>query len=255
MYSSCPLVRSHTENPCELCQAKFQARQNPSLPLERFRYSKCKCFRPITDYPLRDDDYRASTCRACHERDSDTYRERKGEPVSKEGRARRFRQAQRVIERALRARIRGERLKGHWRKAREQWERGELIEGWVTRAEIKSFEEGVYRKGPYRQWVGYTDPREEGEGSTGVVESDTGTSGAWERESDGWEEVTREGEGSEGWEESLTDGGDGWGGFPGEGEEGRDGEKVTDREESWEGFTGKEESSTDPQAQYCSSCN
>ena len=87
MYSSCPLAHLHTiKSPCKLCQAQHQARQNPSLPLERFRCSMCKCFRSITDYPLRDD-YRAFTCRMCRERDRDSYRKQKGEPVSQARRA------------------------------------------------------------------------------------------------------------------------------------------------------------------------
>ena len=37
-----------------------------------------------------------------------------------------------------------------------------LIEGmYFSRAQIKSFRKGEkYYKGPYRQWVGYIDPRE-----------------------------------------------------------------------------------------------
>jgi hypothetical protein len=230
MYSTCPLARLHAERPCKLCQAQLQARQNPSLSLERFRCSKCKRFRPITDYPLRDDDFRASTCRTCHEKDRDSYRERKGEPVSKEGRVRRFAQAQRVVERALRARIREERIKRNWLEARERWERGELA------GVNDSFEEGVYRKGPYRQWVGYTDPREEGwEGVTGAGE-------AWEGESNG------EGEESEG-EGSLADGQDGWGEFLGE----REGSAGS--QEGRESSTGVVEEENSPQEQFCSSCN
>jgi hypothetical protein len=122
MDSSCPLARLHTGSPCKLCQARYKARQNPSLPLERFRCSACKCFRPITDYPLRDDNFRASTCRTCHERDRDSYRERKGEPVSKEGRARRFARAQRVVERALKKRIRREEARERALKVKERGE-------------------------------------------------------------------------------------------------------------------------------------
>jgi hypothetical protein len=74
---------------CISCERYKQAR-NPSLPLERFHCSKCKQFRPITDYPLRDDNFRASYYYICHARRRDQYREEKGEPVSQEGRVRRL---------------------------------------------------------------------------------------------------------------------------------------------------------------------
>jgi hypothetical protein len=166
MYSSCPLAHLHTiESPCKLCQAKHKARQNPSLPLKRFRCSKCKCFRPITDYPLQDDNYRAFTCRICHERDRDSYRKRKGE-LTKERQAWRFTRAQRVVEKALHARIRGEKTKKWWLEAQKRWEQGDR--GFVQ-WQIESFQKGEeYCKGPYQQWVGYTDPRE---GSIGISEA------------------------------------------------------------------------------------
>jgi hypothetical protein len=171
----CPLCRARRftlDTACQSCQRHDKARHTPSFPLERFRCSKCKSFRPITDYPLDQSNFRAATCSICHTRRRDEYCEGKGEPVSKEGRARRFRRAQRVVEKALRGRIREEKLKGHWLKARERWEQGESYYK-------EAFKEGVYREGPYRQWVGYTDPRES---STGVGES---LRESWEGSTDG----------------------------------------------------------------------
>jgi len=111
----------------------------------------------------------------------------------------------------------------------------------------EGFEEGVYRKGPYRQWVGYTDPRES---STGVGE------GLREGPVEGLQ-----GEGNtdreENWEGSTDGGGsfigpqESWEG-PREGEslaEGLQGEEREgiDRKESWEGLTDEEGSSTGSQ--------
>jgi hypothetical protein len=219
----CPLCRARRftlDAPCQSCQRHEKARQNPSFPLERFRCSKCKSFRPITDYPLdRQSNFRAATCSVCHARRRDEYCEGKGEPVSKEGRARRFRRAQRVVEKALQGRIREERLKGHWLKARERWVQGESYYR-------KGFEEGVYREGPYRQWAGYTDPR----GSTGVGESlREGSQGE-----ESWEGLTDE-------EGSSTGLQDGWGGFPGENGAW---EGSTGGSEAWEGPREEREGST-----------
>lgn len=91
----CPIydTRQFTlDPPCPDYERREKAR-DASFPLERFKYSKCKCLRPITDYPLDSRDFRAATCSACHARRRDEYLEQKGEPVSKEGRARRFRRA------------------------------------------------------------------------------------------------------------------------------------------------------------------
>ena len=221
----CPLCRARRftlDTPCQSCQRHEKARQNPSFPLERFRCSKCKSFRLITNYPLdQQSNFRAATCSVCHTRRRDEYREGKGEPVSKEGRARRFRRAQRVVEKALQGRIREEKLKGHWLKARERWEQGELTEGWgATRRQIESWRKGgEYCEGPYRQWVGYTVPRESlREGSQGE---------------EGWEGLTDE-------EGSSTGLQDGWGGFPGENEAR---ESSMGRSEAWEGLREERESS------------
>jgi hypothetical protein len=63
---------------------------------------------------------------------------------------RQLQQARRVVEKALRARIRGEKRKEWWLKAREQWKNGYTFR--FTRGEIKSFKKGrEYCEGPYRQ--------------------------------------------------------------------------------------------------------
>ncbi|KAH8770489.1 hypothetical protein F5882DRAFT_411518, partial [Hyaloscypha sp. PMI_1271] len=133
----CPLCRARRftlDTPCQSCQRHEKARYTPSFPLERFR---------------------SATCSVCHTRRRDEYYKGKGEPVSKEERARRFRRAQRVVEKALLGRIREEKLKGHWFKARERWEQG-----------------GLYYKEGFEEGVGYTNPREGIQGSsTGVRES------------------------------------------------------------------------------------
>ncbi|PVH67993.1 hypothetical protein DL98DRAFT_523024 [Cadophora sp. DSE1049] len=49
------------------------------LPANRLRCSGCKSYRKVTDYPLRDDGYRLSTCRTCQNRKREQYREKKGE--------------------------------------------------------------------------------------------------------------------------------------------------------------------------------
>ncbi|KAH8775016.1 hypothetical protein F5882DRAFT_164682 [Hyaloscypha sp. PMI_1271] len=231
----CPLCRARRftlDVPCQSCQRHEEARHTPSFPLERFRCSKCKSFRPITDYPLDQSNFRAATCSVCHARRRDEYCEGKGEPVSKEGRVRRFRRAQRVVEKALQGRIREEKLKGHWLKARERWERGELTEGWgATREQIESWRKGgEYCEGPYRQWVGYTDPRES---STGVGEGlREGSQGE-----ESWEGLTDE-------EGSSTGLQDGWGGFPGENEAR---ESSIGGSDAWEGSTGENEAREGPQ--------
>jgi len=98
-------------------------------------YSIYKRIRPVTDFPLDRNYNRALTYVACHARRRDSYREEKGELISREGRTRRFTRARRVVEKALRARIREEKRKERWLEAREQWVRGELREGWgITRA-------------------------------------------------------------------------------------------------------------------------
>jgi hypothetical protein len=173
--------------------------------------------------------------------------------------------------------MREEKLKGLWLKARQRWEQGELTEGWgVTREQIESWQKGEeYCEGPYRQWVGYTYPRES---STGVGES---LREGFIEGRESFRESSR-GEGSQGEEswEGLTDEEgsstglqDGWGGFPGENEAR---ESSIGRSEAWEGPQEERESSAGaseawegpqesqetwessivpPQEQYCSSCN
>ena len=100
-----------------------------------------------------------ASCTICLARLRDSYRERKGESVSKEGRARQLTHAKRVVERALRARIQVERRKELWLEARKQWEQGD---GGYIQRDIRSFRKREeYCEGPCRQWVGYTEPREE----------------------------------------------------------------------------------------------
>jgi hypothetical protein len=129
--------------------------------------------------------------------------------------------------------MREEKLKGHWLKARQRWEQGELTEGWgVTREQIKSWQKGEeYCEGPYRQWVGYTYPRES---STGVGESlREGFIEGRESFRESWEGLTDE-------EGSSTGLQDGCGGFPGENEAR---ESSIGRSEAWEGPQEERESS------------
>jgi hypothetical protein len=100
-----------------------------------------------------------ASCTICLARLRDSYRERKGETVSKDGQAQRLMRARRVIEKALKARIQGEKRKELWLEARKQWEQGD---GGFRQRDIESFRKGEeYCEGPYRQWIGYTEPREE----------------------------------------------------------------------------------------------
>jgi hypothetical protein len=138
--------------------------------------------------------------------------------------------AQWVVEKALQVRIREEKLKKGWLNARERWIQGELTKGWgIMREYIESFQKGEeYREGPYRQWVGYTDPRET---STGVGESLQGEERGNTGREESWEGLTDE-------EGSSTGLQDGWGGFPGENEvwEGpREGGSFASASEAWEG--------------------
>jgi hypothetical protein len=80
----------------------------------------------MSDFPLDRTSLRAFTCSACHVRRRDSYREQKGEPVSKDGRARQFVRARRVVEKALRVRIRKEEARERAVKVQERkewWER------------------------------------------------------------------------------------------------------------------------------------
>jgi hypothetical protein len=175
------------------------------------------------DYPSRDDDFRAATCSTCHTRRRDEYLEQKGEPVSQARRARQLTKARQVVKKALQARIQGEKRKEQWLDTRKRWEQGEFIQ--ATQGDIMSFQKGPeYYEGPYRQWVGYSDPWEVSISASDAWDGLQGESEAREglqRGSEGWSSLQREREDSmgesEAWEgstdggESFTDRQDGWG--------------------------------------------
>ena len=83
-----------------ICQRCEERERIPWADQTRDRCSTCKRIRPVADFPLHRNG-RTSSCAACLTRLRDVYRERKGEPVSKERRVRRFKQAQRVVEKDL----------------------------------------------------------------------------------------------------------------------------------------------------------
>ena len=83
-----------------ICQRCKERERIPWADQTRDRCSTCKRIRPVADFPLHRNG-RTSSCAACLTRLRDVYRERKGEPVSKERRVRRFKQAQRVVEKDL----------------------------------------------------------------------------------------------------------------------------------------------------------
>ena len=133
----CPICNTRRftlDPPCPGCERREKAR-DPSFPLERFKCFKCKCFKPIADYPLDSRDFRAATCSACHARRRDEYREQKGEVIP-ERRAWRFKRAQQVVEKALRERIRVEKRQKQWLEKQERWRVGE---GGFRQYEIESF--------------------------------------------------------------------------------------------------------------------
>ncbi|KAH8775822.1 hypothetical protein BGZ57DRAFT_1004729 [Hyaloscypha finlandica] len=242
---ACHARRFTLDTPCPRCKRSEEAR-NPSLPLERFRCSKCKCFRPITDYPLDSRDFRAATCSACHTRRRDSYREQRGMPVSQEGRVRRFKRAQRVVEKALRTRIRREEVRERAVKAQEReewWERtgqelwreaiqkGEdpRIQGWEEAARAREgLREGESSTGVGKGWEGLREGREGFAGGSEAWEGLREEEESWEGAMDGEEGSASESEAWKGPQES--------------------GDKNINREESLRGSTG-------PQEQYCSSCN
>ena len=73
----------------------------------------------------------------------------KGKLVSKEGRARRFARAQRIVKKALRVRLREEKRKQWWLERKRLWEQEEDVE--VSRGDVEGCKGGEYREGPYRQ--------------------------------------------------------------------------------------------------------
>lgn len=237
----------------------------------------------MTDFSYDRNNIRTLSCSACLARLRDSYREQKGEPVSKEGRARRFKRAQRVVERALRARLQTERIRKTYREAKREWEEGapdgRFIRGDLQRFLLKDeFWYGSLSDEDFEAlreaWKGV--PREEG--PPGLEEIRTALyrkreyKGAMERHKNPyrqWEGYIDPREGSEAWEGPQ----DGWGGFPGESkawESLREGwGKDTDRERGIRASIGVGESSTGPQEsressiapvnglqdQFCSSCN
>jgi len=88
--------------------------------------STCKRIRPVCDFPLDRNNNRTLSCAPCLIRLRDVYREQRGE-LTKEGRACRLAQTRQVIEKALKARIQGEKRKELWLEARKQWEQNEPI--------------------------------------------------------------------------------------------------------------------------------
>ncbi|KAH9220759.1 hypothetical protein DL95DRAFT_382678 [Leptodontidium sp. 2 PMI_412] len=116
------------------------------------RCSTCKQYRSADDFSGR------KTCASCRSRLRDVYRERKGEPV--ENPARRLKQTWKRVEEALQSRLAHEKKKAQWLEGRELWLRGKR--DIFTTSELASFPKGpIYLFGPYRQWVGYSEPREE----------------------------------------------------------------------------------------------
>ncbi|KAH9203999.1 hypothetical protein DL95DRAFT_398858 [Leptodontidium sp. 2 PMI_412] len=99
---------------------------------------------------------------------------KKGKPVSNEGRVRQFARAQRVIEEAMRNRLRLEKQKASWLEGRERWLQ---VDRWFGNWQLATFEKGPeYLDGPYRQWEGYMEPRERSCGYVG-----------WEVPEGGWD--------------------------------------------------------------------
>jgi hypothetical protein len=179
-YTECPTcqrprITLNLNTPCQQCLARQDVRRHiPSLPLERFRCSKCKCFRPIQDYPLKDG-FRTLSYRACHVQRRDQYREQKGEEISQEGRARRFTRAQRVVEKALKAQLRKEQALDQ--RERQQREQGQKFpepqavqEYWQREQESRKrrerYQEG--RDGPQSIQEGRERPQGTQEGREGL---------------------------------------------------------------------------------------
>ena len=188
-YTECPTcqrprITLNPDTPCQQCLARQDVRRHiPSLPPERFRCSKCKCFRLIQDYPFKDS-FRALSCCACHVQRRDQYREQKGEEISQEGRARRFTRAQRVVEKALKARLRKEQAIDRRERQREQgqkfWEPQAVQEYWQREQESRErrerYQEG--REGPQgvqEDWEGLQGDQEDCDNWQGEQEGRQGT--------------------------------------------------------------------------------
>jgi hypothetical protein len=102
---------------CTRCEERSQI---PWSARTEDRCSTCKRIRPVCDFPLDRNSNRTLSCAACHARLRAVYRERKGGPVSQEKRARQFARAQRIVEKALQARIQGEERRKRWLETRER---------------------------------------------------------------------------------------------------------------------------------------
>ncbi|KAH7378631.1 hypothetical protein BKA64DRAFT_648630 [Cadophora sp. MPI-SDFR-AT-0126] len=113
------------------------------------RCSTCKQYRSADAFSGR------KTCTSCRNRLRDTYRAEKGKTL--EDRARWLKQARKVVDEALRNRLKLEKEKARWHEDRERWLQGDTT-FWAQ--QTVAFKRGVFLKGPYRQWEGYTEPRE-----------------------------------------------------------------------------------------------
>ncbi|KAH9207854.1 hypothetical protein DL95DRAFT_395671 [Leptodontidium sp. 2 PMI_412] len=195
-------MRSQYQEPVSTCR---QCREREAIPWHERQTDlclSCKQIRPVSDFLIDRLNQRTATCLLCHNRKQDYYREKKGLPLSAEGRARQFKRAQRVVNRALRNRLRLEKQKTRWHKG--------------------FYGSPTWNRGPYRQWEGYTEPREEGYTD---LDPQEGQEDPQEGQEDPLEPQTR-------WEDTE--------------------ESQEDPQESREDTT---ESSEEPQTQFCSACN
>jgi hypothetical protein len=103
-----------------LCTRCEERNRIPWADRTHDRCPTCKRICLVADFPLNRNNYRTASCAVCLARLRDSYRERKGESVSKEGQARRLTHVKRVVERALQTRIQLERRKELWLEARKQ---------------------------------------------------------------------------------------------------------------------------------------
>jgi hypothetical protein len=84
------------------------------IPLANRTHDQCstyKYIRLVYDFPLDWSNYRPASCATCLARLYDSYREQKGEPILEEGQVHRLTRAKQIIEKALQARIQGEKRK------------------------------------------------------------------------------------------------------------------------------------------------
>ncbi|KAH6698455.1 hypothetical protein BKA61DRAFT_583282 [Leptodontidium sp. MPI-SDFR-AT-0119] len=236
-------MRSQYQEPVSTCR---QCREREAIPWNERQTDlclSCKQIRPVSDFLIDRLNQRTATCLLCHNRKQDYYREKKGLPLSAEGRARQFKRAQRVVDRALRNRLRLEKQKTRWHKG--------------------FYGSPTWNRGPYRQWEGYTEPREEGytdldpqegqedpqEGQEDPLEPQTRWEGPQESQEDPlslqtrWEDTEESQEDPQKSREDPLSPQTRW-----EDTE----ESQEDPQESREDTT---ESSEEPQTQFCSACN